>query len=334
MGRADTATTNFMRQNDVFADAFNFFLYQGCPVIDPGQLRELDPAELAMPYGADKKSEPVQKYRDILKGLAAMEDGKRAYLLLGIEGQTRVHYAAPVKGMLYDSLQYARQVEQTGRKHREKKEYGRSGSGEFLAGFYKKDKLIPVITLFISFSPEKWDGPRSLWEMMEMEDTKLRTRLPDYRINLVSPAELGKEEFEKFHSSLGDVLEFIKYSSDKEKLMEWLSEEKRELTLGRKEVEVLNACVNAKLAIKSEEEEVEVCKAIEDYKREAVEKNTKEVTEKVTKQVTETVTKQVTESTRLSDLRSLMKNMQLTAQQAAAALGFSPEDTVRLLEKL
>ena len=94
--------------------------------------------------------------------------------------------------MLYDALQYARQVEQTGRKHREKKEYGRSGSGEFLAGFYKEDRLLPVITLFISFSPEEWDGPRSLWEMMEMEDTELRSKLPDYRINLVSPADIGK----------------------------------------------------------------------------------------------------------------------------------------------
>ena len=326
MGRADTATTNFMRQNDVFADAFNFFLYQGRPVIDPGKLRELDPAELAMPYGADKKSEPVQKYRDILKGLAAMEDGERAYLLLGIENQTHVHYAAPVKGMLYDALQYARQIEQTGRRHREKKEYGRSGSGEFLAGFYKEDWLIPVITLFISFSPGEWDGPRSLWEMMKMEDTELRSKLPDYRINLVSPAELGKEEFRKFHSALGDVLEFIKYSGDKEKLMNWLREEKPELTLGRREVEVLNACVNAKLVIKPEEEEIKVCKAIEDYKMEAVEKATKEVTERVTERVTE--------STRLSDLRNLMGNMQLTAQQAAAALGFSPEDTARLLEKL
>ena len=273
MGKADTATANFMRQNDVFADAFNFFLYQGDPVINPKQLRELDPAELAMPYGADKKSEPVQKYRDILKGLAAMGDGKRAYVLLGIENQARIHYAAPVKGMLYDSLQYARQVEQTGRKHREKKEYGRSGSGEFLAGFYKEDRLLPVITLFISFSPEGWDGPRSLW---------------------------------------------VKYSGDKEKLMDWLHKEKSELMMGRKEVEVLNACVNAKLAIKSYEEEVEVCKAIEDYKMEAVEKATKEVTE----------------NTRLSDLKNLMKNMQLTAQQAAAALGFSREDTDRLLQKL
>ena len=57
MGKADTATTSFMRQHHVFADAFNFFLYQGYPVIDPGQLRDLDPAELVMPYGADQKSE-------------------------------------------------------------------------------------------------------------------------------------------------------------------------------------------------------------------------------------------------------------------------------------
>ena len=133
---------------------------------------------------------------------------------------------------------------------------------------------------------------------------------------------LGKEEFGKFHSALGDVLEFIKYSGDKKKLVEWIYEEKPELTLGRREVEVLNACVNAKLVIKPEEEEVKVCKAIEDYKMEAVEKNTKEVTERVT------------ESTRLSDLKNLMKNMQLTAQQAAAALGFSQEDTDRLLQKL
>ena len=328
MGRAD----------DVFADAFNFFLYQGDSVIDPGQLRELDPAELAMPYGADRKSEPVQKYRDILKGLAAMEDGKRAYLLLGIEGQTRVHYAAPVKGMLYDALQYARQVEQTGRKHREKKEYGRRGSGEFLAGFYKEDRLLPVITLFISFSPEEWDGPRSLWEMVEVEDEAVLARLPDYRINLVTPAQLEKEAFGKFHSSLGDVLEFIKYSSDKEKLMDWLHQEKPELTMGRKEVEVLNACVNAKLAIKEDEEGVEVCKAIEDYKREAVEKATKEVTERVTKTVTKTVTKEVTrdvtENMQLQSIKNLMRNLRLTAQQAAAALEIPPKDTERLLKKL
>ena len=104
--------------------------------------------------------------------------------------------------------------------------------------------------------------------------------------------------------------------------MDWLHQEKPELTMGRKEVEVLNACVNAKLAIKPEEEEVDVCKAIEDYKREAVEKATKEVT------------RNVTENMQLQSIKNLMRNLRLTAQQAAAALEISPKDTERLLKKL
>ena len=322
MGKADTATMAYMGQSDIFADAFNFFLYQGQQVIDPAGLRELDPKELAMPCGEDKKSEPVQKYRDLLKGLAAMEDGKRAYLLLGIENQTHIHYAAPVKGMLYDALQYARQVEQTGSSHRkEKKEQVRS-SGEFLSGFYKEDRLLPVITLFLSFSPEEWDGPRSLAEMVEAEDEAVLSRMPDYRINLVSPAEIQAQEFEKFHSSLGNVLEFIKYSSDQKKLMGWLFREKPGLVLGRREVDVLHACVSAGLVMKQDEEEVEVCKAIEDYKMEAVEKATREVT------------KEVTENMQLQGIRNLMRNLRLTARQAAEALEIPPQEMERLFEKL
>lgn len=83
-----------------------------------------------------------------------------------------------------------------------------------------------MITLFLSFSPEEWDGPRSLAEMVEAEDEAVLSRMPDYRINLVSPAEIQAQEFEKFHSSLGNVLEFIKYSSDQKKLMGWLFREK------------------------------------------------------------------------------------------------------------
>lgn len=46
----------------------------------------------------------MQKYRDVLKSAVFMENGKAAYLLLGIENQTSVHYAAPVKNLLYDAL--------------------------------------------------------------------------------------------------------------------------------------------------------------------------------------------------------------------------------------
>ena len=123
MGKVDRATKSYLTQSSVFADIFNFYLYEGQQVIDPGQLRELDPAELSMPYGTDRKGEPVQRYRDLFKALSAMEDQRAAYLLLGIESQDEVHYAAPVRNLLYDALQYARQVEETARNHREQKDY-------------------------------------------------------------------------------------------------------------------------------------------------------------------------------------------------------------------
>jgi len=104
--------------------------------------------------------------------------------------------------------------------------------------------------------------------------------------------------------------------------MGWLFREKPGLVLGRREVDVLNACVSAGLVMKQDEEEVEVCKAIEDYKMEAVEKATREVT------------KEVTENMQLQGIRNLMRNLRLTARQAAEALEIPPQEMERLLEKL
>ena len=66
-----------MGQRDIFADAFNFYLYGGRQVLHPEQLRELDSTELSYPFGADGRGEPVQKYRDVLKSAVFMEDGNR-----------------------------------------------------------------------------------------------------------------------------------------------------------------------------------------------------------------------------------------------------------------
>ena len=61
----------------------------------------------------------VQKYRDLLKTATIMEDGEATYVLLGIENQTEVHYAMPVRNMLYDAMQYNQQVTEIGKKRRQ-----------------------------------------------------------------------------------------------------------------------------------------------------------------------------------------------------------------------
>ena len=82
-GQADTVTKAYMRGNAVFADAFNYLLYDGRAVIDPHNLKEIDPTEIALPFGVrdgkenrKQKEETVQKYRDLLKNAVIMEDGK------------------------------------------------------------------------------------------------------------------------------------------------------------------------------------------------------------------------------------------------------------------
>ena len=48
IGAADTVTKAYIRKNEVFADAFNYFMYDGRQKIQPEQLRELDSTEIAI----------------------------------------------------------------------------------------------------------------------------------------------------------------------------------------------------------------------------------------------------------------------------------------------
>ena len=115
MGLADTVTKAYMKDNSVFADAFNYLIYGGEAVVDPKQLQELDTTEIALPFGSQDEDgkqpeEAVQKYRDVLKSAIIKQDDEAAYILLGIENQTDIHYAMPVRNIIYDALQYGKQV--------------------------------------------------------------------------------------------------------------------------------------------------------------------------------------------------------------------------------
>lgn len=55
MGKADTAAKAYTCQPDVFADAFNVYLYGGRQVLFPEQLRELDSTEFSAPFGVARE---------------------------------------------------------------------------------------------------------------------------------------------------------------------------------------------------------------------------------------------------------------------------------------
>lgn len=268
MGKADIITKQYMQDNAVFADAFNFLLYGGQLVIQPEKLHVLDAVEVEVPYGADKATMPTQKARDELKYLAAMTDEQAAYVVLGIENQHFINYAMPVKNMVYDALQYAGQVRKAADSHKKAKDTAGYSSDEYLSGFYKDDKLIPVVTLVMFFSAESWDGPLSLYDMLNTIDEGILSMIDNYRIHMIAPENLSNEDLKKFRTNLREVLEFIKYSKDKEKLNEIISNNTRYTEMDRKAVMVIETCTGTDFNIDEKEGAINVCQAILDMKME------------------------------------------------------------------
>ena len=292
--KVDTITKDYVKDAGVFADIFNYYIYGGRQVILPEQLTERDSTKIALPYGADGAVVPVQKFRDAQKLYATMTDGKMEYVLYGAESQAEIHYAMPVKNNLYDALEYAGQVEEAAKSHRKEmkrkkekeasaEEGGKTPSaGEFLSGFWMEDRLIPSITVTIFFGSEEWNGPLSLFEMMDVSDPDVLACMDDYHVRLIAPAQMADDEIMKFQSSLREVMLFIKYSKDRENLSRVLAtNEKRFRELERRAADVIEAITNSGIKYDESEEVVDVCQAIQEMRKESEQKKAMEVAEKL-----------------------------------------------------
>ena len=118
-------------------------------------------------------------------------------------------------------------------------------AGEYLSGFHKGDRLLPVITLVILFNPEPWDAPVSIHEMLSVKNPKILSFVPDYRINLIAPAQIEAEDMNKFRSSLREVLLYIKYSKDREELSKLLEDDPRFRKLDVEAAVVIDTVTNS-----------------------------------------------------------------------------------------
>mgnify|MGYP005752385265 FL=1 len=127
---------------------------------------------------------------------------------------------------------------------------------------------------------------------------------------MIAPASIKDEDLGKFRSSLKEVLSFIKYARDKDGLRKILDADESFRHLGREEVDVLNACVGAKIAVKEGEEAIDVCLAIEQMNEEAAKKAAQE--ERI--------------STLLFSIKNLMEKMGWSAEQAMDVLNVSDSD--------
>ena len=266
LGTKDSKAKEYLSDNTRFSEICNYVLFDGEKVIKPEDLKECDTTEVLSVFGIDKKQIVKQKWRDLLKSVSVKHTGQMYVILIGAEAQADVHYAMPVKTMIYDALNYGEQVNEAKKRHRKNKDY--RSSDEFLSGFTLDDKLTPVITITLYLGTTQWDGPRSLAEMMPQMDERILPFINDYRINLLNPLEIT--DFSKFETGLRPLFELLKNASDEEKLNELITKDETFTKVDVETVAAINLFVGTDIKYDEKEEVVNMCKAWDDHKKRGI----------------------------------------------------------------
>lgn len=188
-------------------------------------------------------------------------------------------------------IDYSKQVEEAARSRKMAKKQGEEekkketkslniSGGEFLSGFSREDRLVPVITVMIYFGAEEWNGPLSLFDMLDIRDKRILPFLDNYRVRLIAPLQMTDEEIMKFQSNMREVLFFIKYSKDKQKLAELLEKNKaRFQAIERRAMDVIQSVTNAGLKYSRRKERIDMCQALQEMIMDARAKDQKELQE-------------------------------------------------------
>lgn len=265
MQEENITTNTYWADNERFADIMNVGMFQSKKVLSADKLKEVD-SYLKTMVGKPKKKTGVQKYRDVVKKAAFDAN----FVIVGIENQTDIHYAMPVRVMGYDFLNYDKQLKEIKRLHRKNKDLT---DAEFVSGFSKEDKLSPICTLVLYYGEEPWDGPTRLSELLSFEGLpdEVREVIADYPIHVIDMRRF--EDSEKLETDArllfgvmqrdGNVDELEVYRAENEEAFQNISDDTYEViaTLTKSE-----EFLDLKEESRNEKGGVNVCEAFRQLK--------------------------------------------------------------------
>ena len=267
MAKKAAAVKQWIENRRRFANLFNAKLFNGIQIIKPEDLEPCEGETHILFQAKEGKKQEIHRYRDV----TMRWKGKMNLMILACENQEKIHYAMPVRTMIYDGLSYVQQM-----KHKWdlRDEEGDIESDEFLSRFCKDDKLCPVITLVLYFGEKEWDASLDLYGMFDIEEIlrmneEMSKYIPNYTINLIDAARL--DNLEVFQKDLQVIFGLLKCRKDKQRLKQYVEDNEEFF----KSVDVDTAMVMGTFVnsnsiineIKNQNEggSVDMCKAMEDW---------------------------------------------------------------------
>lgn len=262
MQEKDKQSIHYLSDPARIADLLNTYLYHGKQLLSSDNIRERTRDSFANEI-KEKKTAIKMIIRDIVKEIQT----EAHVILIALENQSGVHYAMPLRIMRGDAFSYQEQWSKITKEHRLKNDLN---GDEFISGFAKDDKLVPIITICLYLGEAPWDGPRCLKDILQLEGLpeEICERVADYPLNLVEINNFS--DIEQLRSDLRVVFGFLQRRNDGPALKSYVDENENAFqNLPEDAYDFLSVFSNTKeldeiKTIHNKEGECDMCKAIQD----------------------------------------------------------------------
>jgi hypothetical protein len=227
--------------------------------VDPKALKDLDTVQVmaTQPKARTKDEKNQSSYRErIHDGVATLETafgGSPASLVLGVEGQTKVSQAMPLRIMQYEdqTLTFIAERMAEGVKSKDI-------PGDWFTGWPERAVLPSPLSVTLYTGKDDWTGPQSLRELQGNIPEALSKRMTDVPLNVLTFKDICKYDPDSLLSDIGVVAAYIVYEKNSDKLKELIETKEKFHHLSRKGFDVINTHRKLAITIPEDMEEIDM----------------------------------------------------------------------------
>ena len=247
MNRFDTVSNRFWYDPARFASFMNANLYAGKDIIQPDDLVPVD-----------------RRYDHYTRDVIMKWTTDKQEMYLAIENQLVEDLTMPYRNAMYDMKSYESQIRRLKRNHRETRDL--EDPLETISRIKKEDRLIPCITFVIYYGQEEWKHHKSLKDMFGYKQINDANML-ESRMNLVQICKDDPRRYRNRDIQMCIDIAQLMFQKDLETI------KKRYRQKIDKEVVMMICALTGsrrlELIISKEEgDEIDMCKAIEEWEEE------------------------------------------------------------------
>ncbi len=272
MGTKDIETAVFFDDDKRYADLLNGYIFDGKQVIAEKQLYSQDTRETGKTHKGNQiigRKKNIQRFRDGVKRVAF----GTSFTIIALKHQDKIHRGIPVRVMVEDALSYDRQMKKIQKQNREKDILDKN---DYISRLTETDVLTPVVTIVIYYGEKPWDTAKDIYEILDHKNLpeEIKTFINHYPIHVLDVRRFTKEEC--FKTDVREVFGFIRRSSDKKAVEQYLKERKKQFeNIDEDAYDLIAAMTDTKQLqqvkdkYRSEEGGINMCKGLLDWVEES-----------------------------------------------------------------